>query len=218
MSTAAVSTGASGLASADEGTKVEVPQPPPPKGKGALVAFAAVAALLALTGVALGFRAFELRRTAAARAVAPPGDPPPPVIALPGPTSAKAAPADGSAGLPVATSPPVEASVSVATAKSATPKKPPVPWSRPVHAPPPPARRDPAASAASAEGGFLTLDTYPWTQVTLGGRALGTTPLVHLPLPAGTHTLTLDNAAENVHRVTVVVVKPGEVTSRRLAF
>ncbi len=74
------------------------------------------------------------------------------------------------------------------------------------------------AAAPAAASGFLTLDTLPWTHVSIGGRALGDTPLVHVQVPSGTHTLSLDNPDEGIHRTTVVTVKSGESVSRRLAF
>jgi serine/threonine-protein kinase len=78
---------------------------------------------------------------------------------------------------------------------------------------------EPAPSASSGKNvGFLTMDTYPWAHVSTGGRVIGDTPLVHVPLSAGTHVLSLDNPAENLHETTVVTIKPGETVSRRLAF
>lgn len=75
--------------------------------------------------------------------------------------------------------------------------------------------RDPAGPA---EMGYLTIDTYPWTKVSVGGRVLGNTPLVRVPIAAGTHLLTLENPDDNVRQTTMVVVKPGETISKRLAF
>ena len=66
--------------------------------------------------------------------------------------------------------------------------------------------------------GYLTLDTYPWTRVSTGGKLLGDTPLVRVPLSVGTHVLTMENAGEKVRTTTTVVVKPGETISKRLAF
>jgi len=104
-------------------------------------------------------------------------------------------------------------------------------WTAPAPKAPPP-RKAPVSAAASppaatevkppedhARGvGYLTLDTYPWTRVTVGGKSLGDTPLIRVPLPAGTHTLVLENGAEKIHQTTVVTIKPGENVSRRLAF
>ncbi|HEU4409302.1 MAG TPA: protein kinase [Polyangiaceae bacterium] len=75
-----------------------------------------------------------------------------------------------------------------------------------------------AAEAPAAASGFLTLDTYPWTRVSENGHVLGTTPLVRVPLAPGVHTLTLENAAENIKKTTTVTIKSGEDSSRRLAF
>jgi serine/threonine-protein kinase len=94
-----------------------------------------------------------------------------------------------------------------------TPAPAPQPEPRPA-APAP----QPAATAPEAEQGYLTLDTYPWTRVSLNGRVLGNTPLVHVALPAGTHVLTLENAQDNVKQTTTVVIKPNETVSKRLAF
>jgi serine/threonine-protein kinase len=79
-------------------------------------------------------------------------------------------------------------------------------------APPPP------TPSAAAPNGFLTLDTYPWTRVTVDGRALGATPVVRAPLPPGTHSIVLENPEKGLRQVTSVTIKSGETTSRRLAF
>ncbi|HJL18903.1 MAG TPA: hypothetical protein RMH99_24785 [Sandaracinaceae bacterium LLY-WYZ-13_1] len=63
--------------------------------------------------------------------------------------------------------------------------------------------------------GRLTLDTTPWSVVTLGGRRLGMTPLVNVELPAGTHLLTLRNpelGVSTTYRVTIPA--DGRVTRR----
>lgn len=74
------------------------------------------------------------------------------------------------------------------------------------------------SAAPPREPGFLTIDTYPWTRVTEGGRVIGNTPVVRASLSPGTHVLSLDNPAENVHQTTTVTIKSGELVSRRLAF
>ena len=78
----------------------------------------------------------------------------------------------------------------------------------------------PAATAPPSEDneGFLTLDTYPWTNVSENGHVIGNTPLVHVPLTVGTHVLTLENAADGVKQTTTVVIRRGETASKRLAF
>ncbi len=74
------------------------------------------------------------------------------------------------------------------------------------------------SAAPPREPGFLTIDTYPWTRVTEGGRVLGNTPVVRASLSPGVHVISLDNPAENVHQTTTVTIKSGELVSRRLAF
>lgn len=92
----------------------------------------------------------------------------------------------------------------------------------PTPRPPPvdtkPAEADSIRAADNKPSGFLTIDTYPWTRVSLNGRVLGDTPLVKVSLPAGTHTLVFENADENIKQTTTVTIKPGETVSRRLAF
>ena len=82
----------------------------------------------------------------------------------------------------------------------------------------PPPQPQPAAAAPASEPGFVTIDTFPWTKVSMDGRVLGATPLVKTPVSPGTHTLTLDNPGENIHQTATVVVKSGEITTKRLAF
>jgi eukaryotic-like serine/threonine-protein kinase len=77
---------------------------------------------------------------------------------------------------------------------------------------------DASSAEAAASNGFLTLDTYPWTRVTIAGRAVGTTPVVRVPLPPGTHNVVLENPEKGLRQVTSVTIKSGETTSRRLAF
>lgn len=74
------------------------------------------------------------------------------------------------------------------------------------------------STADSGEKGFLTIDTYPWTKVTVNGRTLGTTPLVKSALPAGTYTVVLENPDEKISERVTVTIKSGETVSKRLAF
>jgi serine/threonine protein kinase len=78
-----------------------------------------------------------------------------------------------------------------------------------VAAPPPP---------APDTLGYLTFDTYPWTRVSEGATQLGTTPLVHLALPAGAHTLTLDNPDQSIHQTYSVTIKAGDSITKRLGL
>ncbi len=95
-------------------------------------------------------------------------------------------------------------------------------WSHgPVAAPASPAPKPapaPTATAADVGTGYLTLDTYPWTRVSENGRVLGTTPLVHVPLSAGSHVLTLENPDQGVKQQYPVTLKADETVSRRLGL
>jgi serine/threonine-protein kinase len=74
------------------------------------------------------------------------------------------------------------------------------------------------AVVARARKGKLTLDTQPWAEVFLKGRKLGDTPLVDLPLAAGTYSLTLVNEAKNLRTVIEVEVEDNKTTVKRLRF
>jgi serine/threonine-protein kinase len=86
----------------------------------------------------------------------------------------------------------------------------------PVEATPP--RMEEAPPPPAAEDGFLTLDTIPWSNVALGNRRLGTTPLIRFRLPAGEHNLTLTNPEQGIRSTYRVVVQPGQTTARRIAI
>jgi serine/threonine protein kinase len=111
------------------------------------------------------------------------------------------------------------------TANATQPKVVPPPARRPRGSPrpePPQGKpaEPPAPSAAPAvtEPGYLTLDTYPWTHVSEGGRPLGDTPLLHVALPPGTHELKLDNPDKGIHRTYVVTIHSHETVSQRLGL
>ena len=82
-----------------------------------------------------------------------------------------------------------------------------------------PAAPEPPTPAAPSEApGFLTLATTPWTRVRLGSRDLGTTPLIRVELPPGTHTLQLSNPEAGIDQTYRVTIRPGETVTRRLGL
>jgi len=87
----------------------------------------------------------------------------------------------------------------------------------PVEATTPP-RMEEEPPPPAAEDGFLTLDTIPWSNVALGNRRLGTTPLIRFRLPPGEHNLTLTNPEQGIRSTYRVVVQPGQTTARRIAI
>jgi eukaryotic-like serine/threonine-protein kinase len=74
------------------------------------------------------------------------------------------------------------------------------------------------AAPAQVETGVLTLDTTPWSIVSVGGRVLGQTPLVGVALPVGTHTLMLSNPEQGLKTAYQVTITAGHVTSRRIGL
>ena len=183
----------------------------------------AIALLVTGVGFAVGVRARSKPEPIAAATAGPATTTaePLPVATTPPEPSSKPEPAQAASQVPSAQ---VQEKPKVAAA-------PPPP--RPVWAPPPrqqPQRQPapptaptvetkaPDGDDAKSKVGYLTIDTYPWTRVSTGGKVLGDTPLVRVPLNAGTHVLVLENTAEKVKQTTVVTIKPGETVSRRLAF
>ncbi len=73
---------------------------------------------------------------------------------------------------------------------------------RPIKPPPPKGK------------GKLLFNTTPWTEVYLGKKRLGMTPLRKIELPAGRHKLTLINKSRKIKKTVVVVIKPNEVTKK----
>jgi hypothetical protein len=71
-----------------------------------------------------------------------------------------------------------------------------------VQPPPEEAAPDPAP-------GYLSLDTDPWATAYLGGRRLGTTPFVHVALPPGHHTISLDLENKGARTTLDVTVETG---------
>jgi hypothetical protein len=76
----------------------------------------------------------------------------------------------------------------------------------------------PAPAPVAAETGLLNLDTNPWSTVSVGGRVLGTTPLVGASLPVGTHTLVLSNPELGLKTMYQVTIAAGKTTARRVGL
>jgi serine/threonine protein kinase len=86
----------------------------------------------------------------------------------------------------------------------------------PLHASVP--RQAAQGSSEPKKEGFLTFDTYPWTNVSEGGRPLGVTPLNRVPLSAGSHTLLVENPEHGISETHVVTITAGKVTRGRLSL
>lgn len=78
--------------------------------------------------------------------------------------------------------------------------------------------REEVGTAKVVRKGKLSLETEPWTKVYLGKRLLGETPLLEVPLPAGSQRLRLQNAEEGIDAVIEVDIVADGVTVKRLAL
>lgn len=73
----------------------------------------------------------------------------------------------------------------------------------------------PTSTAATPSAtGFATIDSYPWSRVTIDGAVVGVTPIVRTPLEAGRHVVVLENPEQGKHEL-AVIVKDGETTAER---
>jgi serine/threonine-protein kinase len=77
---------------------------------------------------------------------------------------------------------------------------------------------DPAPNPPAGEPGRLTLITVPWSEVYLGGRLIGTTPLRGVEVPSGRQTFTLRNSEANVEMQVQLAIPAGGAVSRRLSL
>jgi eukaryotic-like serine/threonine-protein kinase len=82
---------------------------------------------------------------------------------------------------------------------------------------PPRSAEPPSPSAQLEAPAYVTVDTYPWSRVTLDGRGIGNTPVVALQIKPGAHTLVFETESGHRH-VQSMVLAPGERWSKRLAF
>lgn len=92
-------------------------------------------------------------------------------------------------------------------------------WKLPVESHAGVERQNERASIAPVMArGYLTLDTTPWSLVSLGGVVLGQTPLVKAELPAGQHVLSLSNPELGISSSVVVDVVAGVTMVRRIGL
>ena len=186
-----------------------VMQPPQPQGGGGRIALLVVALVLGL-GLLVG-AALLLR-------------PKPRVTPVTITPVDSAIPVD--TGQPIASPPVPSTPVSVATpltsdtASAHKPPGPPPPHTGHIRPPPPPPSPPPppAVAPSTDDPGFLTLQTYPFTKVTEGGKLLGTTPLYKVSLSPGVHVLTLENPDQGIRQSYTVNIKSGETFSRSLGL
>jgi hypothetical protein len=106
---------------------------------------------------------------------------------------------------PVTTATPVMAAPAPAPSYVATPQPPAYPTPAPPAAKASPAR----SSGAGAPGGFLNINSMPASSSFLDGKALGSTPRLHVEVSAGSHTVRF-RAPDGSTKTVVVHVGAGE--------
>lgn len=96
-----------------------------------------------------------------------------------------------------------------------TPPKPTSNSTKQTAAPPPP----PPPPPKEEDPGFLTIQTTPWSKVTLNGKVIcQTTPCNKVPVAPGSYVLTLENAEKGIKKTHPVTIKSGEVTPKNIAL
>ncbi|HEX4354580.1 MAG TPA: PEGA domain-containing protein, partial [Polyangiales bacterium] len=154
--------------------------------------------LHATTGTVLPLQAVNLQPLAAAEAAPPPSAAHAPAYAQ---TWRRHAGSD-SEGTGRSSS---DSESSAPSMSAATKAPPPEPAPEPEHA-------EPSESAPSSGGtGTLRVNTRPWSQVFVDGKAFGTTPRMNITIEAGSHTLTLVNDEFSIRKTVEVTVQAGKV-------
>jgi eukaryotic-like serine/threonine-protein kinase len=75
----------------------------------------------------------------------------------------------------------------------------------------------PEPKAASATGdGTLRISTRPWTNVSVGGRNIGSTPQMNISLPPGSHRVRLTNPEFGIDETLTVKIEPGQTVTKIL--
>lgn len=87
-----------------------------------------------------------------------------------------------------------------------------------------PSRESSSASSRDSSGeggsgqGTLRINSRPWSQVTIDGRAIGNTPQMNVALPAGNHRVTLVNPEFNLKKTLTITIKPGQVETQIISL
>jgi eukaryotic-like serine/threonine-protein kinase len=83
---------------------------------------------------------------------------------------------------------------------------------RPAADKPPPSGK--TKTPAKPRGmGKISVQTRPWSKVSIGGKFIKNTPLVNHALRAGTHTVKVENPTYNITRTFRVKIRPGQTTT-----
>ena len=180
-----------------------------------------VAAALGTFFIVVGLAAVLLLRSRAQAQVAPP--------AQPSATVAQTAPAPTPTPEKTAAPQPTH-SATVAAAEEPPPKQPepeppPKPTTAKTSTPPKPTgggggttTKPPTPTTEKAEPGFLTVVCSPFCDAVIaGGRNLGPSPVVHVPLAPGQYRVTLRRSGGSTKVIPAIIVS-GQVTSHRVSM
>lgn len=80
------------------------------------------------------------------------------------------------------------------------------------------ARGEARRGATKRAPASLTLDSDPWSEVSVDGKRVGLTPIHALELPAGRHVIHLSNPERKVEKKLTVTLRAGESRRMRLAL
>jgi hypothetical protein len=135
-----------------------------------------------------------------------------------GESPADAAPVLPALGKPIAQSPPVWLVPTSPRPRRAREEAPTSPRPKPaVEAEPRHSNVSPGAESPGPPGrneGSLRIASKPWTRIAIDGKATGlTTPLTHLRLGTGAHTVTLSNPQFGISNTFGIEIRAGETTT-----
>jgi serine/threonine-protein kinase len=83
---------------------------------------------------------------------------------------------------------------------------------------PAPTQATSTSPSVSGETGQLSLDSSPWSLVSMEGKLLGQTPLLGVRLSPGTHVLTLKNPELGLETQYAVTIEAGKTVARRVGL
>jgi hypothetical protein len=84
---------------------------------------------------------------------------------------------------------------------------------KPPSGPKPPGGTAKPPGGGGGAPGMLSVQTKPWSKVSINGQFIKNTPLVNHPLKPGTYTVTVENPNFNITKTFRVRIRSGEITT-----
>ncbi|QQR92031.1 MAG: PEGA domain-containing protein [Myxococcales bacterium] len=75
-----------------------------------------------------------------------------------------------------------------------------------------------SSTSSKAGTGTLQINSRPWSQVYVDGKAMGVTPQMSLKLSAGSHKIRLHNPDFNLEKTINVSIKAGQTTKQIISL